>query len=821
MKHKIYLLSLLLFSSISLQATVYNGTCGTNLTWTHDTETGVLTVSGTGAMEDYYSAPWSSRRNYITSIVIQNGVTSIGNYAFDDCYNLTTLSIPNSITTIGEYAFNHCYRLTSLSIPNTVTAIGDYAFDRCSGLTSVILPESVTNIGKYAFSGIGLTSITIPNSVTSIGDIAFGSNITEVHISDIAAWCNITFNSSNANPLYYAHHLFLNDTEITNLIIPDGVTSIGNYACYNCDGLTSVTIPIGVTSIGSSAFCYCDGLTSVTIPNGVTSIGGIAFYGCCSLTSVTIPNSVTSFGNGAFYNVPNIKYSGEASGLPWGARSVNGLVDGWLVYNDESKTSLRACASSAVGSIDIPNSVTSIGDNTFYDCINLSSINLPNGVTSIGKSAFFGCTSLTSITIPYGVTSIGNNTFQGCTGLTAISIPNSVTSIGNRAFNSCTSLSSISIPYGVTSIGNEAFQYCTGLTSVTIPNGVTSIGESAFQYCNNLSSVHITDIAAWCRIVFSDGDGCNPLYYAHHLFLNDTEITNLIIPDGVTSIGNYAFYNCDGLTSVTIPNGVTSIGEYAFQGCSNLSSVTCLATTPPTLGNNYVFNIVPADAALYVPKGTTATYAAKTGWSRFAGHITGITRATIGVTGWTTFSCDAPLDLANMTASTGDAAAYYVSSANGSVVTLTETDTSVAANEGLMLKGTDGATITIPVATSGSSIEGNKLVGCPSGTTISTVTTNYGNIYVLANNEGTAQFENIKSYVDVHTFLSIGADKAYLYLEGITLAPGALGIVFEEDNATKLEALAETDKAVKFIENGQLLILRDGITYDAMGRVIR
>ena len=232
-------------------------------------------------------------------------VTGIGGSAFYGCSRLTSVTIPNSVTYIGDDAFYYCDKLTSVTIGNSVTSIGVEAFKNCSALTSVIIPNSVTSIGQSAFSGCtGLTSVTIPNSVTRIGERAFYkcSGLTKVIVNDIAAWCNISFSGSLSNPLTYAKHLYSNEnTEITNLVIPDEVTRIKDYAFYYCSGLTSVTIPNSVTSIGSSAFYYCSGLTSVTIPNSVTSIGSSVFSGCTGLTSVTIPNSVTSIGESAFY----------------------------------------------------------------------------------------------------------------------------------------------------------------------------------------------------------------------------------------------------------------------------------------------------------------------------------------------------------------------------------------------------------------------------------------------------------------------------------------------------------------------------------------
>ena len=471
--------------------------------------------------------------------------------------------IGNSVTSIGEKAFRGWSGLTSVIIGNSVTSIGEKAFLNCSGLTSVTIPNSVTSIGKEAFSGCSrLISVTIPSSVTSIDDDAFYgcSGLISVHITDLAAWCNI---SNSDNPLKYAHHLYLNGTEIKDLVIPNSVTSIGQYAFSGCSGLTSVTIPNSVTSIGEWAFYSCYGLTSVTIPNSVNNIGTFAFKGCSRLTSVTLDNNW----------IVSTSYSSDYS-----------IVDRF---------------GSQVKEYIIGNSVESIGQYAFSDCSGLTSVTIPNSVNNIGASAFKGCSDLTSVTIPNSVTSIGYDAFLGCSGLTSVIIGNSVTSIGKKAFHSCSGLTSVTIPNSVTSIGYDAFRSCSGLTSVTIPNSVTSIGQYAFGNCSSLTSVILDNnwVVSGCSIETLFG----------------SQIKECIIGNSVTSIGASVFANCSNLTSVTIPNSVTSIGNQAFNGCSALTSVVSEIENPFALGTQ-AFTNISEQCVLTVPKGTKDAYIAK-GWT--------------------------------------------------------------------------------------------------------------------------------------------------------------------------------------------------------------
>ena len=513
-------------------------------------------------------------------------VTSIGDYAFSDCSGLTSVTIPNSVTSIGDNAFYGCSGLTSVTIPNSVTSIGWFAFRYCSGLTSIVVEDGNTvydsrnncnAIIETASNMLlcGCKTTIIPNSVTSIG-----------------------------------HGAFEGCSGLTSVTIPNSVTSIGNSAFSGCSGLTSVTIPNSVTSIGEEAFDGCSGLTSVTIGNSVTSLGSFAFMNCTGLTSVTIPNSVTSIGEEAFFGchftkenfVNNSSLSAEENNY-WRARLHDYETEDGLLIDS---TSVAFCRKNA-DVIAIPNGVTSIGESAFSGCSGLTSLTIPNSVTSIGRRAFSGCSCLTSLTIPNSVTSIGGYAFNYCSGLTSVTIGNSVTSIGEYAFSDCSGLTSVTIPNSVTSIGGSAFSDCSGLTSVTIGNSVTSIGRRAFYGCSGLTSVHILDIAAWCNIDFP-GSYSNPLYYAHHLYLNGEEVRDLVIPNSVTSIGNSA-----------------------FKGCSELLDVYCYAENVPSTKSSAFTSSSIADATLHVPAASIDSYKATRPWRGF-GKIVALTPDETGIT---------------------------------------------------------------------------------------------------------------------------------------------------------------------------------------------
>ena len=498
----------------------------------------------------------------LSSYTIKEGTIFIGDYAFSNCSSLTSITIPNSVTNIGDLAFSNCSSLpvinncryadtylveavdktlSSYTIKEGTIFIGGDAFNRCTDLTSVTIPNSVTSIGGYAFSNCSsLTSITIPNSVTSIGGGAFSncSSFTSIHITDIAAWCAISFGGAAAN---YPLNLYLNETLVTDLVIPNSITRIGNWTFNRCTGLTSVTIPNSVTSIGDYAFNRCTGLPSVTIPNSVTSIGLCAFSDCSSLTSITIPNSVTNIGGYAFSNC------------------------------------------SSLTSVMIPNSVTSIADYAFEDCTGLISFDVAADNTNYSsiEGVLFnkGKTTLVqypggkhgAYVIPNSVTSIGNRAFHGCSGLTSIELPNSVTSIGDGTFWYCSGLTSVTIPNCVTSIGWRAFSDCSSLTSVTIPNGVTSIGDYAFAYCRSLIAIYNYAITP---------QEINATVFGGSILEVDKSVCKLYVPSG--SINAYKTADVWKEFSNILPISQT-------EGVENISAMSTNAQSSKVVRNGEIF----------------------------------------------------------------------------------------------------------------------------------------------------------------------------------------------------------------------------------------
>lgn len=571
----------------------------------------------------------------LTSVSIPAGVTSIGSSAFSGCSSLVSISLPGSTTAIGRSAFYNCSSLESLSIPQGVTSIEGYTFYGCTSLRQVSIPDGVTSIGDWTFCNCSaLESISIPDSVNTIEANTFSgcTSLKEVTIpKGVTTIPNGLFNGCTALEsvsipewvVSIGGSAFSGCTSLTSVNIPQDVISIGSHAFSGCSSLVSVSIPDSVTSIGSYAFRDCSSLQSVSIPQGVSKIENSTFYGCSSLVSVALPDSITSIGTYAFYNCTAL----ESIAIPQGVAAIGEFT-------------FYGCSS--LVSVSIPDSVTSIGRNAFDSCSALADVSIPAQVASIGYRAFAGCSSLVSVTIPggvstvegysfyrcssletvfilEGVSSILENAFASCTKLKSISLPDSVTSIGRDAFECCTSLESVSIPEGVTSIGSWAFSDCSSLVSVFIPSSVTSIAASAFSSCPKLSAVtYAGTMQEWAELSYqypaicsdgtvlrfgSCGDTLGYLltdsgsliltgsgamrefssYSSAPWYNQHASVTSIVLPEGLTSIGTYAFYNFSALDSVSIPAGVASIGSQAFSKCTALKEITFGQTVSDSL----------------------------------------------------------------------------------------------------------------------------------------------------------------------------------------------------------------------------------------------
>ena len=698
-----------------------------NLTWKLY-EDGTLTISGTGAMKNYdYNdnpSPVYNNSN-VKKVVIEDGVTSIGNSAFNECISLTSITIPDSVTSIGTYAFSGCRSLTSITIPDSVTSIGAYAFQSCSNLTSITIPDSVTSIGASAFNSCsGLTSITIPDSVTSIGNFAF-------------SYC----------------------ISLTSITIPDSVTSIGSYAFYNCKNLTTISLSCK-SSLKKSDFGDKADLVSYTNQHLLTKTaakaatctesGNKEYWTCehCGkyfLSDDTNPATATAvelsetvipalnhknaiIRNASEPNGTNPGYSGDRycpdcdtvfekgytywneGNLTWKLDADGTLtISGTGTMKDYDYNNNPSPANQKKGSVKkvvIKDGVTSIGNFAFYNCKSLTSITIPDSVTSIELAAFNNCSSLTSITIPDSVTSIGNSAFELCNKLSSITLSNNITSIGNWAFHGCP-LTSITIPDSVTSIGDNAFYACSNLQTISLscksslkksdfgdkanlvsytnqhlltktaakaatctesgnkeywtcehcgkyflsddtnpatatavelsetvipalnhknaiirnasePNG-TNPGYSGDRYCPDCDTVFEKGYTYWNEGNLTwklDADGTLTIsgtgamkdydYYNNPSPASQKKdsVKKVVIEDGVTSIRNSAFYDCNSLTSITIPNSVTSIGAYAFSNCYYLTNITIPNSV--TSIENYAFRSCSSLTSITIPDSVTS-----------------------------------------------------------------------------------------------------------------------------------------------------------------------------------------------------------------------
>ena len=601
------------------------GVQGDNLTWLLDDE-GVLTISGTGDMEDYASfelTPWFSWNELVKNVIILDGVTNIGKNAFVYSYDLMSVMISSSVVSISDSSFEDCYKLmnilvsdensryssidgvlfdksknnlirfprakqnNSYAVPSGVIRIERNAFKGCRNLKKIVLPDSLNSIGSSAFNYCSnLTSVTIPAGVANIDRLVFYEchSMASIIVSDDNSYFSsvdgILFDKNKEELIYYPSGK-ANDS----FSVPSSVISIDEYAFADCSSLINLTIPNGVASIGRYAFCNCRNLKNVLLSGSVINIGSLAFLGCSNLIEITVSenNEIYCSSEGVLFDINKTN----------------------LIWYPAGKTN---------DSYIISPSVNIISVYAFDSCYNLESIIFPDNITIIGRNAFTNCFAVlyagfgsesakTLNNAGYGYREQNSNfslryVYSGneiveivlCSvdkDVVEFDIPLYVTSIGNGAFSDCSDLVAVTIPNGVTDIGGCAFFCCLSLKKIMIPASVTNIDDDAFLFCSCL-----TDI-----IVSKDND----YYTSTDGVLFDKKMTRLLcypmgkkdqsytIPLGVTSISGSSFHSCSALRSVIIPDSVLKIGVEAFSECTNLRSVM-ISGTINEIGQNAFYH---------------------------------------------------------------------------------------------------------------------------------------------------------------------------------------------------------------------------------------
>ena len=605
------LLFILSFSPLIASAD-RNGTYGENIKWTFVTDTHTLTISGTGEMKDnhYTNYPWYAVSTNVQSLIIEDGVTSIGNYAFYLYENLSSVTIGKSMTTIGNDAFWGCFNISSLRI-----------FDLASWC-------------EIDFRSLESNPLYYP---------------------------------------YQEHHFYLNDVEIKNIEIPSGVTSIGNYSFRGFNLITSVIIPNTVFSIGREAFAYCRSLISVTIGAGVTTIGNDAFYGSDLKKAIWLPNTPpTGYRNVSskvnyvsskyefFYDdqriypflnsifiVDGIKYvpispserTCDVIDCSYNEKVSNINIHSTVTYNGIEMKVIKILPYAFYNNDEVEslicNNAGIIGNYSFCECSNMKSITIGKNATSVGVGVFQDCITLQSIDIPDEINSLGESIFSGCISLSTINIGNGIGEIRKHSFKDCKVLETINIPHSVKVIDNYAFEGCIGLKNLIIDNRdeELTLGSNSslplFADCP-LDSVYIGGNVTYDT---SSGLGYSPFY-------RNTSLRTVVITDKETEISPNEFYGCTNLQNFSIGDGVTSFGDWAFSGCSSLKSllfgtqlktigkevfsdctavtkIYSKAATPPTCGVQALDDINKWNCTLYVPKGSLASYQAADQWKEF------------------------------------------------------------------------------------------------------------------------------------------------------------------------------------------------------------
>lgn len=536
----------------------------------------------------------------ITDLVIPEGVTEIKNNAFAGSA-FTSVTFPEGVIRIGSNAFCDCYSLnTPLVLPNSLTTIEESAFDDCYALPEVYFGDNIASIGNYAFDHCPLT---------------------KVHITDLAKWCGVEFRT---NQISTAGHLYIDGEEIVDLVIPDGVEVVNNYAFNSFVGFQSVTIPPSVTTLGSYVFSGCNNIkhliwnsrhcnfngslptqniTQVTLGDEVEMLPPRFLKGA-AIRTLTLPQSLRVIGESAFEECKSLAE---------------------ILFNDSLQTIRNKAFMSCdrLKSVVLPDAVTTVQEKAFAYCDQLQTFTIGKGMQSFHGGAYEGCPRLTHVilnaidlqechspaaikklTFGPGVKRVPN-WMAAQTGLQSVVIPNSVTVIGESAFRLCEKLTSVTLGDSVQEIGSRAFLFCRALEKISLPESITSIGDAAFMECNALKSITLPS-------------GLNLI--DAQLFNRCINLKQIIIPSGVKTIKYEAFCNCNKLRTVFLPDSLTEMGESAFYQCTSLTNLYSPLSDPhrcDIYGRLRFAGVNMNTCVLHVPMGTSSAYRAEKGWKDF------------------------------------------------------------------------------------------------------------------------------------------------------------------------------------------------------------
>ena len=538
---------------------------------------------------------------YITKITLNDGITSVGDYAFQN--NPWYAGLTDEFVTVGDNVLiKYNGTKSSVTIPDTVKYIGGTVFQNKTSVSEVILPDTLLGIDNLAFDGCtGLSSMTIPKSVVRIGRDAIPASC-NIRVYRPSAGYN--YRSTNrtvlngsyttGNDTYY--YIIGDDdtveiigctTSSTELTVPEEingytVSTIGDYGFSKCNKLKSITIPTNIKTIGKYAFNECTGLVNATIPTTVGSVGAYAFNNCTGLKNVTISEGVKSIGKGCFYNCTSlveavVPDTAEKLGS-YAFYNCTSMTTATIGITADAVREYTFYGCTKLDTVVIGISVKSIGNYAFYNCA-LTKVTVPAATSYIGKYAFANNKAMTKATHRKGLVTIDAFAYQNCSALETVTLPSSLMTIKKGAFQNCAALAKAALPENLTSLGSYAFDGCSSLPTVTIPAGVTVINDCTFNKCTSLATViiksNVTSIGfdAFRECAFSAITLPNTVKTIKGgSFRGCAKLAEITIPDATRTIGEAAFFDCTGLSKISVADSLESFGESALKNNNNLTA---------------------------------------------------------------------------------------------------------------------------------------------------------------------------------------------------------------------------------------------------------